>query len=286
MSKPEIFSLLTEENIKLQASLHRAKSNRKNITIIYLHGGGLLYGTRDDLPELYLNEFLYSGYDFLALDYPLAPESNLDQILKATYDLLSFYLKNTANVFKLKNSDYVLFGRSAGAYLAFMLCAMLIKTKAPLPAAIISFYGYAKLNDVQFTTPSKYYNKLAKVPDESIAKIISDHPVTYGPLTERFSLYIKARQEGTWINYLCGAEDPAKYSLTDETLRSFPPTILAAATLDPDVPYRMSKSLRKLIPNSHLITIYKEVHDFDRDLNDESGRLVYKEAIEWLEDRL
>jgi acetyl esterase len=65
-----------------------------------------------------------------------------------------------------------------------------------------------------------------------------------------------------------------------------PPTILAAATLDPDVPYRMSKSLLKLIPDSTLITIYKEVHDFDRDLNDEAGRLAYDEIIEWLEKRV
>ncbi|MBP2634556.1 MAG: hypothetical protein H6Q72_463 [Firmicutes bacterium] len=285
MNEPEIFSLITEESIKLYANLHRAKNNRKNVTIIYFHGGGLLYGVRDDLPELYIKKFLHSGYDFLALDYPLAPESNLDQILKSASDILTFYLKNTDSVFTLKNTKYVLLGRSAGAYLSFMLCDMLIKNKALLPMAIISLYGYTKLNEIQFITPSKHYNKLASVPDESIEKIIADSPVTYGPMDSRFSLYIKARQEGTWIKYLCGPKDPATYSLADETLRSFPPTFLAAATLDPDVPYGMSKSLLKLIPNSHLLTIYRDVHDFDRDLNDESGRLAYEEIIKWLEDK-
>lgn len=286
MNEPEVFSLVTEGNLKLNADLHRAQSNRKNITIIYLHGGGLLFGARNDLPELYINKFLHSGYDFLALDYPLAPESKLEQILNSVSSLLTFYLENTDSAFKLKNNKYVLFGRSAGAYLAFMLCNKLINSKAPLPAAIISLYGYTKLDEMQFNTPSKHYNKLAKVPEESIEKIISDSPVTYGPMASRFSLYIKARQEGTWTSYLCGPEHPAKYSLADEALRSFPPTILAAATLDPDVPYRMSKSLLKLIPNSHLITIYREVHDFDRNLNDESGRLTYDEIIEWLDDKI
>ncbi|WP_371372622.1 alpha/beta hydrolase [Sporomusa aerivorans] len=283
MNEPEVFSLITEENIKLYANLHRAKINRKNVTIIYFHGGGLLYGVRDDLPELYINTFLNSGYDFLALDYPLAPESKMDQILKSGSDILCFYLQNTDSMFKLKNHKYVLFGRSAGAYLCFMLCDRLIKSQALAPAAIISLYGYTKLNEAQFNTPSKHYKKLASIPNESIDKIISDSPVTYGPMDSRFSLYIQARQEGTWTKYLCGPEDPSKYSLTDETLKSFPPAILAAATLDPDVPYRMSKCLLKLIPNSHLITIYREVHDFDRDLNDESGRLTYEEIIEWLE---
>lgn len=283
MTEPEVFSLVTEENIKLSANLHRAKTNRKNVTILYFHGGGLLYGVRDDLPDLYINKFLNAGYDFLALDYPLAPESKLDQIIRSASAILCFYLQNTASVFKLKNNKYVLFGRSAGAYLCFMLCALLINSKALLPAAIISLYGYTRLDEVQFNTPSRHYNKLAGIPAESIEKMISDSPVTYGPLEARFSLYIKARQEGTWTNYLCGPEDPAKYSLTDETLKSFPPAILAAATLDPDVPYRMSKGLLKLIQNSHLITIYREVHDFDRDLNDESGRITYEEIIAWLE---
>ncbi|MDF2571720.1 MAG: hypothetical protein K0R55_3324, partial [Sporomusa sp.] len=140
MNEAEIFSLITEENIKLNASLYRTKKNRQNVTIIYFHGGGLLYGVRDDLPELYISQFLQSGYDFLALDYPLAPESKLDQILKSASDMLSFYLKNFDTIFNLEKNTYVLFGRSAGAYLSFMLCDMLIKNKDLLPAALISLY--------------------------------------------------------------------------------------------------------------------------------------------------
>lgn len=286
MNEPEVFSFVTADNIELKANLHRTPANRKNVTIIYLHGGGLLYGVRDDLPKLYINKFLHSGYDFLALDYPLAPESKLNQILSSIFDMLTYYIKNTESAFQLKNNNYVLFGRSAGAYLAFMLCNRLIHNKALLPAAIISLYGYTKLTEIQFNTPSKYYNKLPGAPEESIQKIIADSPVTYGPIDSRFSLYIKARQDGTWTNYLCSPEDPATYSLADETLRSFPPTILAASTLDPDVPFKMSKALLKFIPDSHLITLYKEVHDFDRDVNDESGRLTYDEIIEWLDDRI
>lgn len=286
MNKPEVFSYMTEENIKLNVNLHRAKNNRKNITILYFHGGGLLYGVRDDLPEIYINTFLNSGYDFLALDYPLAPESKLDIILKSAYEFLFFSIKNLDKFFALKNNNYVLFGRSAGAYLCFMMCDMLIKNKALMPIAIISLYGYANLDEVEFNAPSKYYNKLASVSDESIKKIISDSPVTYAPMNLRFSLYTKARQEGSWIKQLCGKEDPSKYSLDDEKIKAFPPAILAAATLDPDVPYKITKKLSKLIPNSYLITIYREVHDFDRDVNDELGKLTYEEIIKWLEDRI
>jgi len=285
MNRIESFSFVTKENIKLHMDLHRAIANRKNITILYFHGGGLLYGTRDDLPELYINKFLNAGYDFLALDYPLAPESNLTLILKSAFETLCFYLNNSDKVFELKNNKYVLFGRSAGAYLCFMLCDRLIKYNFPLPAALISLYGYTRLDDPAFNTPSKYYNKLAKVPDEAIEKIISDTPTTYGPMNLRFSLYIKARQEGSWIETICGKEPPSNHSLDNESLKAFPPTILAAATLDPDVPYKVTKTLSKQLSNAHLITIYKEAHDFDRDLDDDSGSLAYDEILQWLETK-
>ncbi len=285
MNKPENFSYVTEDNIELNMNLYRTKNHRKNITIIYLHGGGLLYGVRDDMPAVYINKFLDSGYDFLALDYPLAPESKLDTILKSAYEEILYYLENHETIFGLKNDKYILLGRSAGAYLCFMMCDMLIKNNVLVPVSIISLYGYARLDEVDFNTPSKYYNKQTHITDESIKRIISDKPITYGPMNLRFSLYIKARQEGTWIKYLCEDENISKYSLDDQSLKNLPPTILAAATLDPDVPYRVSKTLYRSIPNSHLITIYEEAHDFDRDINSESGKSTYDKIIEWLEQR-
>ncbi|MBU3144885.1 alpha/beta hydrolase [Clostridium sp. CF012] len=284
MNNPEIFSFVTEENIELTLNLYRAQKYRRNITIIYFHGGGLLYGVRDDLPQIYIDKFLNSGYDLLALDYPLAPESKIDIILKSSYEEILYYLKNHEVVFELTNKKYVLFGRSSGAYLCFMMCDMLIENDDLMPMAIISLYGYARLDEDQFNTPSKFYNKLPKLSSKSLEKFISDTPVTYCPINLRFSLYIKARQEGTWVKDICKEENPTKYSLDYEKLKSFPPTILTASTLDPDVPYRISKTLRNLIPNSHLITIYGEVHDFDRDINNDSGILTYEEIIKWLED--
>ena len=284
MNKPLTFHFVTKENIQLGLHLHKAKNSKKNATIVYFHGGGLMFGTKDDLPEIYINQFLNAGYDFLALDYLLAPEAKLDFILSSAVELLRFCLKNPGPDFTVDN--YVLFGRSAGAYLALMLCDRLRKGDTKPPQAIISLYGYASLDAAEFAAPSKYYRKFPSVTDESIRKIIAAAPPTAGPLPERFFLYIKARQEGTWPKQLCGNEAPEKYSLTTEQLQFFPPTFLAAATLDPDVPYRMSKTLSKLIPDSHLVTLYKEAHDFDRDTADESGRLIYAQIISWLEDKL
>ena len=74
MIKKENKMYITKNNINLNMTLYKSSRNRKDITILYLHGGGLLYGIKDDLPEIYINKFLDSGYDILLLDYPLAPE--------------------------------------------------------------------------------------------------------------------------------------------------------------------------------------------------------------------
>ncbi|WP_288221187.1 alpha/beta hydrolase fold domain-containing protein [uncultured Clostridium sp.] len=275
----------SKDNITLNMTLYKSRKDRKNVTILYFHGGGLLYGVRDDLPKIYVNQFLDAGYDLLLLDYPLAPESNIDTILNSSLDEIQYFLDNYNILFNLSSNDFILFGRSAGAYLSLMMCNMLINNNKKMPLALISLYGYSRLDEVEFNTPNKYYLKLPKVSYENFSNIISSHPITYGPMSERFSLYIKVRQDGNWTKVLLNEdslEDLSKYSINDDNLRKFPPTFLAAATSDPDVPYRISKKLSKTIPNSKLITIYDEVHDFDRDTNNNSGIDTYNKIINWL----
>ena len=170
-----------------------------------------------------------------------------------------------------------------------MICNMMIKNNKKTPLAVISLYGYTSLDEVEFNTPNKYYLKLPKISEESFNNIISSNPITYGPMSERFSLYIKVRQDGNWTKVLLNKEhlkNLSEYSIKDDDLKNFPPTFLAAATSDPDVPYRISKKISKTVPNSKLITIYDEVHDFDRDINNNSGKDTYNKLINWLNSEI
>lgn len=283
MDKLEVFNLLTKENIEINMTLYRSNSKRKNITILYFHGGGLLYGVRDDLPKPYIKKFLDNGYDILTFDYPLAPESKLNTILDVCYEEIIYFLNNHNLVFNLDSNDYILFGRSAGGYLCLINCDRIIKNNIKKPLSIISLYGYSRLDIDEFKVPSKHYNALKEVKEDTIKKLISDKPIVSASINSRFSLYIKARQDASWVNYLCSEEDINKFSVEVSALKDFPKTIVAAATLDPDVPYKYSKFLSRNIPNSKLITVYTDIHDFDRDLSDTTGSKIYDEIINWLE---
>ena len=94
--------------------------------ILYFHGGGLLYGTRTDLPELHLKTLTEAGFGIIAYDYPLAPSAKLDLILEDICSSVSHYLENfllykeaCAGTFEtscLKEPlPYFLWGRSAVA---------------------------------------------------------------------------------------------------------------------------------------------------------------------------
>lgn len=282
MTEQKNFNFTASNGISLQADLYLASDKRRNTTIVYLHGGGLLYGVRDDLPQVYIKMLLAAGYDLLTVDYPLAPESNLAVILDTALEELQFYLHNNCSTLGLANEKYILFGRSAGAYLALMLCNRLIMAGWHRPTALISLYGYTGFTEPQFAQPSKHYNKLAKISNMQAEKIISATPIVYGALSERFALYIKARQDGNWPEYLGVDTKLPPYSLDAVQLQNLPPLIMAAATLDPDVPYKLSKNLAKAIPSSKLITVYEQEHDFDRDTAKPLGKNVYAEIIDWL----
>lgn len=281
MFNKKTLQFLSSNNITLQADFYKSNINRKNITIFYFHGGGFLYGVRDDFPSLYINMFLNAGYDFLALDYPLAPETPLPKIIDITVEQVMYYLNSAANILDLPNKDYVFLGRSAGAYLAFMVCQKIIKAKLLIPQALISMYGYASLDDSSFSSPSKHYNKLPVIDASLIDELISPNPIVSAPITERFALYIHARQNATWLEYL-NINNNCDTFLSNASFLNMPPTFLVSATLDPDIPYRLSKQLSKKLPNAKLLTLYLAEHDFDRSQPNLLAQNVYKEIIDWL----
>jgi acetyl esterase/lipase len=127
--------------LELQATLYAA-SNPKGL-ILYFHGGGLIYGSRDDLPSSYINQFTQAGYSLLSLDYPLIPEVKIDTLVQS----LEEGIQQLELIPELKNENFsrlIYFGRSAGAFLALLLSQ---SKKLKIPEQIISFYGYYSLTE-------------------------------------------------------------------------------------------------------------------------------------------
>lgn len=249
--------------------------------ILYLHGGGLVFGTSGDLPPLYETLFLNSGYDLIYLDYPLAPESPLTEILDAVHTSVTWLLTHPSACGYDTFPPYFLFGRSAGAYLALMEARRLC-TDMPAPRGILSFYGYHTFNLPEFSRPSAAYQKLPPVSDETARRLITGKFITDGPMARRYSIYIYARQTGCWPQFLGTPEEIQTHALTEEDFSLLPPGFFTASSGDQDVPFRESKQMAARIPGSKFFPVYYLEHDFDRDTGKKEGPQVYHAALEWM----
>jgi len=263
-------------------TIHAPGPDRDRRTaVLYLHGGGLLYGERDDLPEPYLRAFLAEGYTLFCMDYPLAPEVPLPDIHRAVLEGWTQLLREELP--RRGMDRYFLFGRSAGAYLALILAKNLAGTALPRPAGVLDFYGYYDMADRFVTEPSGYYNTLPEVSEGWAGRFRGGEPVTSGPKPQRFSLYVYARQKGAWKELLGGtaAEDPG-CSLTAEEIAGLPPLFITASSADQDVPFRVSKALSRQAPAAVMKPVYYLEHDFDRDTQNPEGMRVYRDCLAWM----
>ena len=182
----------------------------------------MVFGDRNDLPDAYREMLADAGYSLLTIDYPLAPEAQLPEITLCLHQALTWFKEESKNLFNLGSADYVLFGRSAGAYLAFLLAA---RSADPQLKGLASFYGYYSLEDPSFRLPNAHYNTFPKVPAAYVQQQIRKKPLAVGAVTERFPLYLHARQTGKWVPLFL--EDKSKttaFNLTAEELQSLPPT--------------------------------------------------------------
>ncbi len=276
------------DGISVPATVHEpAEGTANGCAIVYYHGGGFLYGQRDDIPAPYLEMIARAGYTLVAVDYPLAPERTLKQSLELSLAALAHLVASELE--GLGCTSYVLFGRSAGAFLALKLARMMqaLHPELAQPAAIWDFYGYWDLTQDFIAEPSAHYAKMPAVGAETVAGLVGE-PGSYvfeGPKATRFALYVHARQQGSWGKMLgITGENAAELGLAKVELAQLPPTFITASTGDNDVPLKQSKTLMRALPVKRMHQVYYLEHDFDRDITNPAGREAYEAALAFLEE--
>lgn len=276
----ETFQYGTYQDVNLSISYYPAKLSAasRRPAIIYFHGGGLIFGQRDDLPKPYIDLITQQGYPLVTVDYPLAPEAKLSDIFQALADFFTWFDLHYADCLRLDDNRKILFGRSAGAYLA-----LLWATRLPVEA-VISFYGYYTFFHNQFTNPSVHFNNYPSIPAEQAKRLIQSKALVATKIEERYPLYMYYRQSGTWLDaLLADGETLDTYSLKVPELKQLPPTFLAASRADEDVPFFLSQLMSKWIPDNHFIPLEALPHDFDRDPSLPSSMETYQSLLVWLE---
>lgn len=268
--------------ISLDKNIYKIYESKKEIKkgdIIYLHGGGFIFGRKDDLPQYHIDRITEAGFNIIAIDYPLAPETKFPLILK---DVI-----NTINLIREERKyPYFLWGRSAGAYLSLLLASMELTSK---PKGIVSYYGYGFFTSDWYDKPSQYYGKYPMVDKGLVNDLIEDQPIYNSPANPRFLLYLYGRQRGSWLKLLWDQSIESfmdKYSLNEVDFSNYPPVLLAHNIKDTDVPYEESIELSKRIKNAEFMKVYTEDHDFDKNEEDENTVLLLDKTINFFNENL
>lgn len=251
-------------------------------TVVYLHGGGLIYGSPYDYPASSLRRFLGAGFDFVSIGYPLAPEASLDDVASTTLDcLVELMHKNVINA-----RCYFAFGRSAGVFLWMMVLAGLSKMRVTMPKAMLALYGYASLVYFDLFQGERGYRNDVHIDADTAFGLVEQAPVYDDRLMSRILLYIFARQHGLLGKMLGVSEADVNEHLLEKELCGVMPPVFAAWSLrDPEVDPSASERLCALALESERFTVDLNQHDFDQNTELDETRRLMDAMISWLTRR-
>ena len=94
--------------------------------------------------------YLQAGYAVFAVDYRLAPETRLAEIVGDVRDALGWLRGEGARRLRIDPKRLAVVGHSAGGYLALMAGCV----ARPRPQALVAFYGYGDIIGEWYATSS------------------------------------------------------------------------------------------------------------------------------------
>jgi hypothetical protein len=151
---------------------------------VYIHGGALIFGGRNDVPEPSIKPFMEAGYWIISINYRLAPETKLPFIIEDVRDALDWVRGDGSRKFNYDASRKVVIGASAGGYLALMTGTFEIK-----PNVIVSLYGYGDILGDWYAKPSPHYCNEPLVSHEEAGRLIREGAFVTNSLVSKLHNY-------------------------------------------------------------------------------------------------
>jgi acetyl esterase/lipase len=271
--KTFVYKIIEQDSIK--SDFYRT-SNDKTVRpiIVWIHGGALIWGSSNSLPKEQLEFYLNAGYSLLSVDYRLAPETKLYDIIEDIKDAI-LWVRNNAAQLQIDPQRIFVIGHSAGGYLALMTGYILDNP----PRAIISFYGYGDIQSEWCNQPSSFYINYGLVSKEKAFKLIRSSTLTRASNNERFDLYLYCRQQGIWTNVV-SSHDPVKeqeyfdrFCPIKNISSSFPPVLLIHGDKDTDVPFEQSVLMDEALSHKNIDHQFIKMAGFDHAFDKLKGGL-------------
>ena len=255
---------------QVKADVYGDFSGAPRPVIVWIHGGALMMGHRDNLRGWQRDLYLGDGYNVVSIDYRLAPETKLPAIAEDVGEALAWVRAAGPKLFSADPDRIAAIGHSAGGYLTLMAGA----TVRPRLQALVSFYGYGDIVGEWYSRPDPFYRRQPLVTSEEAWAAVGTTAIsaTHDDETrDRFYLY--CRQQGRWPHEVMG-EDPHQkleaftpFCPVRNVTSDYPPTMLLHGDRDTDVPYQQSAMMADALAQAgvahELVTVPGGEHGFD-----------------------
>lgn len=279
---------------EINADAYRARGRGLKPAVVWIHGGALIGGHREnirpDQAELYLN----SGFALISIDYRLAPETKLAAIIEDLVDAFAWVRKEGPQLVRADPRRIGVVGHSAGAYLT-LTAGFRVN---PRPQALVSFYGYGDIAAPWYSRPDPFYNQRPRVSKEQAFGSVGNKPISHdGGAGNRFLFYLYCRQRGLWPKEVAGLDPDRQPAAFDplcplrNVTKEYPPTMLLHGDLDTDVPYQQSVAMAEALGRTgvehEFVTMRGRGHGFDGvGLQDREVANAFDRAIGFLKHHL
>jgi len=236
---------------------------------IWIHGGALIMGGRQWTDRAFNVELLKAGYVVVSIDYRLAPETKLPDILADVQDAYPWVRLQGPALFHADATKIAVAGGSAGGYLTL---AAGYKVE-PHPRALVSFWGYGDIAGRWYSRPDPFYSRQPPVPKEEAYRAVGSRVLSESVGdNKRSRFYLFCRQQGLWPQEVAGHDPDKEPQVFDpwcpvrNVSAKYPPTLLIHGTKDTDVPYEQSEMMAKELERQgvehELLTIPEGGHGF------------------------
>ena len=233
-----------------------------------------------------------NGWVIVSLDYRLAPETMLPEIVADVEDAFKWIRASGPELFQADAQRIAVVGGSAGGYLT-LTSGFRVE---PRPQALVSLWGYGDLIGPWYSQPSPHHKSTMtaeEAKEQTMGMPVSDDRDRQQIGAGLFYRY--CRQHGLWPKTVTGwdsakeAEKFTPFMPVKNVTSAYPATLLIHGDKDTDVPVEQSQLMaaefKKHGVEHQLLTVAGAEHGL-ADVPPIEREKAYQAAVEFLRKRL
>jgi acetyl esterase/lipase len=286
------YTYKTIGDLRIRADVYRRPGEIVTPAILWIHGGALIMGNRRGLNAVQAEKYLDAGYTIISIDYRLAPQAKLNDIIEDLVDAYRWVRIDGPKLFRIDPNRIAVVGHSAGGYLTLMAGFRL----NPRPAALVSFYGYGDIAGDWYSRPDPFYSRQPAVPKEEAYQAVGTQLISEDQGGNRGRFYLYTRQRGLWPVEVVGHDPDKEPRIFDpmcpvrNVTKEYPPTLLLHGNSDTDVPFEQSalmvKELERHGVQHEFIAMPNRGHGFDGAMWDPEIAATFDRVLTFLKKQL